>query len=96
MVPLRSATTLFGIPALIRDWAPMIDRVRPAQLTTTVVSGSGAISPTRRTNSAPGTSMPVGMFITRYSSIGRLSTTISFWSLSIMAFNSSAETDGVS
>ena len=39
MVPLRSATTLFGTPALISDCAPMMLRVRPAQLTTTSVSG---------------------------------------------------------
>ena len=42
MVPLRSATTGLGTPALISDCAPMIERVRPAQLTTTRVSGSGA------------------------------------------------------
>ena len=42
IVPLRSATTGFGTPASIRDWAPMIDRVRPAQWTTIVVAGSGA------------------------------------------------------
>ena len=35
MVPFLSATTLFGIPALTRDCAPMIERVRPAQFTTT-------------------------------------------------------------
>src|SRR5881394_1054428 len=33
MVPLRSATTLLATPALISDWVPMIERVRPAQLT---------------------------------------------------------------
>ena len=47
MVPLRSATTLFGMPAFISDWAPMMLRVRPAQFTTTVVSGDAATSPTR-------------------------------------------------
>jgi len=31
MVPLRSANTGLGIPALINDWVPMIERVRPAQ-----------------------------------------------------------------
>ena len=41
MVPLRSATTLFGTPALISDCAPMMLRVRPAQLTTTRVSRRG-------------------------------------------------------
>ena len=55
MVPLRSATTLFGTPALISDCAPMMLRVRPAQLTTTSVSGEGARSWTRSTSSAPGT-----------------------------------------
>ena len=44
MVPLRSARTLLGRPALISDWVPMIERVRPAQLTMMVVSGSGAAS----------------------------------------------------
>ena len=39
MVPLRSATTLFGTPALISDCAPMMLRVRPAQLTTTERAG---------------------------------------------------------
>ena len=47
MVPFSSATTRFGMPALISDWAPMMERVRPAQLTTTVVWESGAISRTR-------------------------------------------------
>ena len=55
MVPLRKATTLFGMPALISDCAPMMLRVRPAQLTITVVSGDGATSRARRTSSAPGT-----------------------------------------
>ena len=39
--------TLLGMPALISDCAPMMLRVRPAQLTTTVVSGDGAMSWTR-------------------------------------------------
>ena len=47
MVPFFSAITLFGRPALISDWAPMIERVRPAQFTTTSVFGSGAKSFTR-------------------------------------------------
>ena len=47
MVPLRSATTLFGMPARRRLSAPMMLRVRPAQFTTTRVFGSGAISPMR-------------------------------------------------
>ena len=42
MVPFFSATTLFGMPALISDCAPMMERVRPAQFTTTSVSGRGA------------------------------------------------------
>ena len=60
MVPLRNATTLFGTPALISDCAPMMLRVRPAQLTTSV-SGEGARSRTRSTSSAPGTLTPVGI-----------------------------------
>ena len=61
MVPLRSATTLLGTPALISDCAPMMLRVRPAQLTTTSVSGEGAMSCTRSTSSAPGTLVAVGI-----------------------------------
>ena len=47
MVPFFSAITLLGRPALISDCAPMIERVRPAQFTTTSVSGRGAKSFTR-------------------------------------------------
>ena len=42
------------------DSAPMIERVRPAQFTTTVVSGRGASAPMRYTSSPPGTSTPPG------------------------------------
>ncbi len=75
MVPLRSATTLLGTPALISDCAPMMLRVRPAQLTTTMVSGEGAMSRTRSTSSAPGTLTEVGIETRWYSSNGRLSST---------------------
>ncbi len=75
MVPLRSATTLLGTPALISDCAPMMLRVRPAQLTTTVVCGDGARSRTRSTSSAPGTLTAVGIETRWYSSNGRLSST---------------------
>src|SRR5580698_9876759 len=68
MVPLRSATTLLASPALISDCVPMIDRVRPAQLTTMVVSGSGAAVAARNTSSAPGTLTEPGMFMVVYSS----------------------------
>ena len=47
IVPLRSATTLLGMPARRRLSAPMMLRVRPAQFTTTSVFGSGARSPMR-------------------------------------------------
>ncbi len=47
MVPFFSAITLLGRPALISDCAPMIERVRPAQFTTTRVSGLGTRSLTR-------------------------------------------------
>ena len=67
-MPLRSATTLFGRPALISDWAPMMLRVRPAQLTTTIVSGDGAMSRARNTSSAPGTLVEVGIETREYSS----------------------------
>jgi hypothetical protein len=75
MVPLRSAITRFGIPALIRDCVPMMLRVRPAQFTTTRVAGSGASAPARMTSSAPGTLVAVGMLIVWYSSNRRASTT---------------------
>ncbi len=44
MVPFSSATTWLAIPALIKVWAPMMDRVRPAQLITTRVEPWGAMS----------------------------------------------------
>ena len=75
MVPLRSATTLFGTPALISDCAPMMLRVRPAQLTTTRVCGEGARSWMRSASSAPGTFTAVGIETRWYSSNGRLSST---------------------
>jgi hypothetical protein len=75
MVPLRSAATRLGSPALISDCAPMMDRVRPAQLTITVVAGSGASCLTRATSSAPGTLVAVGILMVVYSSNRRASTT---------------------
>ena len=95
MVPLRSAITLFGTPALISDCAPMMLRVRPAQLTTMVVSGEGAISCTRRTSSAPGTLMPEGIEMREYSSKGRLSSTTILAPLCISASSSCALILGV-
>ena len=56
----------------------MMLRVRPAQLTTTIVSGDGAISRARKTSSAPGTLMAVGIETREYSSNGRLSSTTRF------------------
>ena len=44
MVPSFSDTTLLATPALISDWAPMMLRVRPPQLTITIVSGDGTKS----------------------------------------------------
>ena len=84
------------MPALISDWAPMIERVRPAQLTTTVVSGSGAMSKMRSASSAPGTSMPPGMFMALNSLIGRLSTMARSSPRSFMACSSAAGIWGVS
>ena len=95
MVPLRRATTRLGMPALISDCAPMIERVRPAQLTTTSVSGSGARAPMRQTSSPPGTQVAVGMLMTRNSSSGRLSTITMFSRASILAFSSCAAIEGV-
>src|SRR5215831_1756811 len=95
MVPLRNATTLFGTPAFISDCAPMMLRVRPAQLTTIVVLGEGTTSRTRNTSSAPGTFMPVGIEIREYSSNGRLSRTLTSLPLLIMAPSSLALTLGV-
>ena len=95
MVPLRKATTRLGSPALISDWAPMMLRVRPAQLTTTVVVGAGARSGTRSTSSAPGTLVAVGIDTRVNSSNGRLSTTIMSSPDSIMRLSSSASMLGV-
>jgi hypothetical protein len=95
MVPLRSATTLFGTPALISDCAPTMLRVRPAQLTTTSVSGDGAMSWTRSTSSAPGTFTPVGIETRAYSSNGRLSSTTMSVPDRISASSSCAEMLGV-
>ena len=95
MVPLRSATTLFGRPALISDCAPMMLRVRPAQFTTTSVSGFGAMSWMRSTSSAPGTLVAVGIETRWYSSNGRLSTTTMSALPRISASSSSAEIEGV-
>ena len=95
MVPLRSATTLFGTPALISDWLPMMLRVRPAQLTTTVVSGERTMSRTRSTSSAPGTLIAVGIDIRAYSSRGRLSSTTTSAPLRSSSSSSSAAMLGV-
>ena len=73
-MPLRSAKIGLGSPALISDCVPMMDRVRPAQFTTTVVAGSGASARTRSASSAPGTLVAVGMDIVAYSSNRRAST----------------------
>ncbi len=95
MVPLRSATTRFGTPAERSASAPMMERVRPAQFTTTVVSGRGASAPMRYTNSPPGTSTAPGMDTRRNSSIGRLSSTTMSAPERIMASSSAGSTDGV-
>ncbi len=75
IVPLRSAATGLGMPAFTSDCAPMMLRVRPAQLTITCVAGSGASARTRSTSSAPGTLVAVGMFMVWYSSKRRTSST---------------------
>ena len=95
MVPLRNATTLLGTPALISDCVPMIERVRPAQLTTMVVAGSGAAMPARSTSSAPGTLTEPGMFMVVYSSKRRTSRILILAPLAIRAATSSAGSDGV-
>ena len=89
IVPLRSATTLFGTPALISDCAPMIERVRPAQLTTTSVSGLRTTSCTRSTSSAPGTLTPAGIETRENSSHGRESSTTMSVPDCISSFSSS-------
>jgi hypothetical protein len=47
MVPSLSDTTLLPTPALISDCAPMMLRVRPPQLTMTVVADDGMRSAKR-------------------------------------------------
>jgi hypothetical protein len=57
------------MPALRSDWQPMMLRVRPAQLTTTSVSGIGREIMARDTQARrPVASTPPGMFIRWYSS----------------------------
>jgi hypothetical protein len=74
----------------------MIERVRPAQLTTTVVDGSGASCPMRNASSPFGQQMPPGMFILRYSLHGRPSTITKSSPRSYIATSSSAVMRGVS
>ena len=95
MVPFSSATTGLGTPAFINDCAPIILRVRPAQLTTTVVSGFGARSCILYASSAPGTSIPLGMFILWYSLKGRLSSTTMSSPFAVFVARSAAEMWGV-
>ena len=95
MVPFSSATTWFSSPALIRLWAPMMLRVRPAQFTTTRVDGSLTSSFTRCTSSAPGQSVAPGMLIRRYSSRGRESSTTTLSPASRRALRSAAPRWGV-
>ena len=92
IVPLRSATTLFGTPAWRRLSAPRIDRVRPAQFTTISVSALGTISAIRYASSPPGMEAPVGIDMRRYSSIVRLSSTTMSRFSAIQAFSSGAST----
>ena len=95
MVPLRSALTGLGMPALISDCVPMMLRVRPAQLTMMRVVAFGAIVRARKTNSAPGTLTPLGMLMVWYSSKRRLSSTTTSALASISALTSCAESEGV-
>src|SRR5450830_721398 len=95
MVPLRRAVMRLGRPAFTSDWVPMMLRVRPAQLTTMWVLGSGARAAARSTSSAPGTLTPLGMLMVWYSSKRRASSTTTLAWLSIRAFTSSAQRGGV-
>ena len=72
-------------PIRCNPLVPMMLRVRPAQLTTTVVSGSSSLvmSVMRRANSPPGTLRPPGMQKRRYSSGVRVSRITSFLPSSI-------------
>ena len=95
MVPLRRAATGLGMPALTKDCVPMMLRVRPAQFTTMRVLGLGARARARRTSSAPGTLMPVGMLMVWYSSKRRASSTTMSVPWSIKALTSGALSEGV-
>ena len=95
MVPFSSATTGLATPALINDWAPMIELVRPAQLTTTVVAADETASCTRYASSAPGQSSPPGIDMLRNSVIGRLSRMTRSSSAARRASSSAAEMRGV-
>ena len=95
IVPLRSATTRSCMPAFSNDWVPMMLRVRPAQWTTTVVSGRGAMARRRWTSSAPGTLTEPGIVIVRCSAKVRASSTTRASSPSWSEASSTAEIDGV-
>ena len=72
----------------------MIERVRPAQLMTNVVSGSTASAGIRYANSALGQERADGIDIFKYSCPGRPSNTTVGSSGSNLSFNSAAESDG--
>ena len=95
IVPFLSATTLFGIRELTSDCVPTILRVRPAQLTITVVSGEGTASRTRYNSSPPGQLRPLGILIVLYSSKRRASRIATSLLLSSTFFTSRADKDGV-
>ena len=95
MVPLRKAHTGLGMPALMSDCAPMMLRVRPAQLTTMRVVALGANERARSTNSPPGTLMEPGMLMVWYSSNRRASSTTMSEPRSSSALTSCAEKEGV-
>ncbi len=74
----------------------MMLRVRPAQFTTTGVSGERSTACARPTNSTPGASRPPGMLITWNSSNGRLSRITISSPASSRCFSAAASICGVS
>ena len=94
-VPLRRARIGFENPHWRNVSAPMIERVRPAQFMTNVVSGSIARAGIRYANSALGQERAEGIDILKYSCFGRPSKTTVGSSRSNLSCNSSAEMDGV-
>jgi hypothetical protein len=88
MVPLRSASTL-STPSRARVRAPMMERVRPAQCTTTGTPGATFSAPKRSASSPPGSEREPGSVAEACSSGVRESSSTNSLPASIHARSSS-------